>query len=63
MNEMGKPIGAALGEVDKSIGHVKYYIENSIRFTKEETVQMISGSTGRIRVQPLGPTLGKQKFL
>jgi len=33
---MGKPIGAALGEVDKSIGHVRYYIENSVRFTEEE---------------------------
>ena len=43
VNEMGKPIGAALGEVDKSIGHVKYYMENSIKFTEEEHVRMTTG--------------------
>lgn len=38
VNEMGKPIGAALAEVDKSIGHTKYYIDNATRFTEEEQV-------------------------
>jgi succinate-semialdehyde dehydrogenase/glutarate-semialdehyde dehydrogenase len=30
--EMGKPILQAEGEIDKCIGHLDYYIENSERF-------------------------------
>ena len=59
VNEMGKPIGAALGEVDKSISHTKYYIENAVKFTEEENVSMMNGFRGKIKIQPLGPTLGK----
>ena len=30
--EMGKPIKQAEGEIDKSISHIDYYINNSTRF-------------------------------
>jgi len=56
---MGKPIAAALGEVDKSISHIQYYLDNAIMFTKEKDVKMMAGFRGTIKIQPLGSTLGK----
>ena len=55
-NEMGKPIGQARAEIDKSIAHVNYYIKNAADFMKDEEVAMKNGFA-KIRMQPLGPTL------
>lgn len=35
---MGKPIKESIGEVDKSIGMIDYYIKNAENFLKEEVI-------------------------
>lgn len=58
--EMGKPITQSLGEIDKCISHMQYYIENSERFLADEHLDIINpNQSGFITHQPLGPTLGK----
>jgi hypothetical protein len=47
---MGKPKSAALGEIDKSITHIRYYIDHAVEFTQEEGIKMMNGSYGRIRI-------------
>ena len=34
--EMGKPINQTIAEVDKSIKHIDYYIQNTERFMHDE---------------------------
>ena len=36
---MGKPINEAKGEIDKCANHIQYYIDNSLEFVKDETIQ------------------------
>ena len=55
--EMGKPIAQSVGEIDKSIAHLDYYIENSAHFLEPEPLDLKSGHTGQIIHQPLGPIL------
>ena len=50
VDEMGKPITQARGEVDKSILHLKYYMEHGSDFLKDESVSMMSGHRGLIKV-------------
>jgi succinate-semialdehyde dehydrogenase / glutarate-semialdehyde dehydrogenase len=37
-NEMGKPIKESVGEVDKSISIIDYYIKNAENFLREEVI-------------------------
>lgn len=37
-NEMGKPLKESMGEVDKSIGMIDYYINNAESFLKDEVI-------------------------
>lgn len=54
--EMGKPIRAAIQEVEKCAGACRYYAENAADFLAEEP--LVSGpSRISIRYQPLGPVL------
>jgi succinate-semialdehyde dehydrogenase/glutarate-semialdehyde dehydrogenase len=54
--EMGKPIRAAVQEVEKCALACRYYSENATVFLSDETV--VSGHERRIvRYQPLGPVL------
>lgn len=57
--EMGKPITQTLLEVDKSITHIDYYLNNSVRFMQDEHLKLVSGHKGLICHQPLGAILGK----
>ena len=50
VNEMGKPIAQARGEIDKSILHLRYYQEHAAEFLKDERVNMMSGHTGTIKI-------------
>lgn len=40
--EMGKPIVQAEAEIDKCITHMQWYIENSERFLKDETLTIMN---------------------
>jgi succinate-semialdehyde dehydrogenase/glutarate-semialdehyde dehydrogenase len=54
--EMGKPLGAAEGEVDKCAWVCEFYAENAERFLSAE---MVGTDAGRslVRYDPLGPVL------
>ncbi|HWM90667.1 MAG TPA: NAD-dependent succinate-semialdehyde dehydrogenase [Thermoanaerobaculia bacterium] len=54
--EMGKPIAAAEGEVDKCAWVCDFYAENAERFLSVETVTT-DASRSMVRYDPLGPVL------
>jgi succinate-semialdehyde dehydrogenase/glutarate-semialdehyde dehydrogenase len=54
--EMGKPVKAAVAEVEKCARVCAYYAENSERFLADEPVQT-DAEESFIRYQPLGPVL------
>ena len=42
VQEMGKPIAQAEGEIDKCVSHMQWYIENSERFLQDEELNIIN---------------------
>ena len=54
--EMGKPIKAAIAEVEKCAWVCRYYAENAARFLADEMVET-NASRSYIHYQPLGPVL------
>lgn len=54
--EMGKPINAAIGEVEKCASVCRYYAENAARFLADEAIET-NASRSYIHYQPLGPVL------
>ena len=54
--EMGKPIKAAIAEVEKCAWVCRYYAENAKRFLANEMVET-DATRSYIRYQPLGPVL------
>jgi succinate-semialdehyde dehydrogenase/glutarate-semialdehyde dehydrogenase len=54
--EMGKPIKAAIAEVEKCAWVCRYYAENAKRFLADEVVET-NASHSYIHYQPLGPVL------
>ena len=54
--EMGKPIKAAIAEVEKCASVCRFYAENAERFLSDEDVQTDAGRSF-IRYQPIGPVL------
>ena len=45
---MGKPIAQSQGEIDKSMAHLDYYIENSARFLEPEALELKNGHAAQI---------------
>ncbi|MCA1943386.1 MAG: NAD-dependent succinate-semialdehyde dehydrogenase [Yonghaparkia sp.] len=60
VREMGKPIEAALGEVDFSADIYQYYADNGPALLKDEPIALMEGSEGSafIRKSPMGVLLG-----
>jgi succinate-semialdehyde dehydrogenase/glutarate-semialdehyde dehydrogenase len=54
--EMGKPIGAAIAEVEKCAWACRFYAENAERFLADELVAT-DASRSFVRYDPLGPVL------
>src|SRR5713101_7321679 len=54
--EMGKPINAAIAEVEKCAWVCRFYAENAERFLADEEVET-NASHSFIRCQPIGPVL------
>lgn len=60
VEEMGKPLDDAEGEVEFSADIYRYYADNAERFLADEPIQLGEGSTGTavIRRDPVGVLLG-----
>jgi len=60
VREMGKPIEAAVGEVDFSADIYQYYADNGPALLADEPIDLVEGSEGTaiIRKNPMGPLLG-----
>lgn len=54
--EMGKPINAAIAEVEKCASVCRYYAENAARFLADEAIET-NASRSYVHYQPLGPVL------
>jgi succinate-semialdehyde dehydrogenase / glutarate-semialdehyde dehydrogenase len=55
--EMGKPLAAAIQEVEKCALNCRFYAENAEKFLSEERVKTDPGTDSFIRYQPLGVIL------
>ena len=53
-SEMGKPLQQARNEVNGARGRIKYFVENSQKYLKDEIVTRQEGLTERISYEPLG---------
>lgn len=59
VQEMGKPVEQALGEVDFSVAIYEYYADNAATFLKDEPITLLAGEgTAVVRRSPLGVLLG-----
>ena len=58
VREMGKPIAAALGEVDFAADIVEFYADNMDKVTADQPLDIIGDGTARIRRVPLGALFG-----
>jgi succinate-semialdehyde dehydrogenase / glutarate-semialdehyde dehydrogenase len=58
VREMGKPLAAALGEVDFAADITEYYADNAERITGEQPIDILGEGTAVIRRSPLGVLLG-----
>jgi succinate-semialdehyde dehydrogenase / glutarate-semialdehyde dehydrogenase len=56
--EMGKPFGAAVGEVDFSADITQFYADNAEAITADQPLQILGEGTAVIRRSPLGVLLG-----
>jgi succinate-semialdehyde dehydrogenase / glutarate-semialdehyde dehydrogenase len=54
--EMGKPLRAAIQEIEKCALACRYFAENAARFLAEEEI-VTGGARAFVRYQPLGPVL------
>ena len=59
VQEMGKPVEQALGEVDFAAAIYEFYADNAAEFLKDEAVKLLAGDgTAVVRRAPLGVLLG-----
>ncbi|WP_460799967.1 aldehyde dehydrogenase family protein [Microbacterium sp. GXF0217] len=58
VREMGKPIAAAVGEVDFAADIVEFYADNIETITADQPLQILGEGTAVIRRAPLGALLG-----
>jgi len=55
--EMGKPIQAAVQEVEKCAKVCRFYAQNGAKFLTQEPAQETKDTTSYVRYEPLGPVL------
>ena len=58
VREMGKPLAAALAEVDFAADITEYYADNAERITGDQPIDILGEGTAVIRRSPLGVLLG-----
>ncbi|NLP82940.1 NAD-dependent succinate-semialdehyde dehydrogenase [Microbacterium sp. CFH 90308] len=58
VREMGKPLSAALGEVDFAADITEYYADNADRITADQPIDILGEGSAVIRRSPLGVLLG-----
>ncbi|GAA4781367.1 NAD-dependent succinate-semialdehyde dehydrogenase [Microbacterium gilvum] len=58
VREMGKPLEAALGEVDFSADIIEYYADNAAAITADQPLDILGEGTAVIRRSPLGVLFG-----
>src|SRR6478752_7368132 len=58
VREMGKPLEAALGEVDFAADITQYYADHADRITGDQPIEILGEGTAVIRRTPLGVLLG-----
>lgn len=58
VREMGKPIAAAVGEVDFAADIVEFYADNIEKITADQPLDILGDGTAVIRRAPLGALLG-----
>ena len=58
VREMGKPLAAALGEVDFAADITEYYADNWDKITGDTPVEILGDGTAVLRRSPLGVLLG-----
>ncbi|MFS2279960.1 NAD-dependent succinate-semialdehyde dehydrogenase [Microbacterium sp. OR21] len=58
VREMGKPIAAAIGEVEFAADIVEYYADNIDVITADQPLQIVGDGTAVVRRAPLGALLG-----
>lgn len=58
VREMGKPLSAALGEVDFAADITEYYADNAERITADQPIDILGEGSAVIRRSPLGALLG-----
>ena len=58
VREMGKPLAAALGEVDFAADIVEFYADQAERVTADQEIDVLGEGTAIVRRSPLGALLG-----
>jgi succinate-semialdehyde dehydrogenase / glutarate-semialdehyde dehydrogenase len=58
VREMGKPFGAAVGEVDFAADIMQYYVDQAETITADQPLTILGEGTAVIRRSPLGVLLG-----
>lgn len=58
VREMGKPLAAALGEVDFAADIVEFYADHAAEITADKPIAIEGSGTAVVRRAPLGPLLG-----
>jgi succinate-semialdehyde dehydrogenase/glutarate-semialdehyde dehydrogenase len=58
VREMGKPLAAAVGEVDFAANITEYYADNAEKVTADQPLDILGEGTAVIRRTPLGVLLG-----
>ncbi|GAA3214616.1 NAD-dependent succinate-semialdehyde dehydrogenase [Microbacterium terregens] len=58
VREMGKPLSAAVGEVDFAADITEFYADNAERIMKDQPIDILGEGTAVIRRSPLGVLLG-----
>ena len=58
VREMGKPLSAALGEVDFAADITQFYADNAEKITADQPIDILGEGTAVIRKAPIGVLLG-----
>ncbi|WP_036302119.1 MULTISPECIES: NAD-dependent succinate-semialdehyde dehydrogenase [Microbacterium] len=58
VREMGKPLAAALGEVDFAADITQFYADNAAKITADQPIDILGEGTAVVRRSALGPLLG-----